>query len=365
MTQTIQERVDTSDQHRQAARQKLRLRMILISLIVSSMLMGAKFLTYHLTHSSAVLSDALESIINVVAGAFATLSIWMSAKPPDPEHPYGHGKIEYFSAGFEGALIMVAAVGIFWSGIEHLRQPRELPNLGGGLAILCIAALINLLLGAFLVAVGRRTESITLTADGKHILTDVYTSAGVVIGLVLVFFTGQLWLDGAVACLVGINILIAGGQLVRQSFARLMDASDPLLLDKLSDILERNRRPQWIDIHQLRAWRAGSLVHVDLHLVLPQDLSMDQGHQEAKTLELLLKRYFKGNASVLIHMDPCDTTNCPVCRRNQCQWRSRLQSDENVWTRDYLVRPLADHQQNSVNAPADQPGKQYPPGNSR
>jgi len=331
---------------RNAAQQKLRLQMILISLTVSTTLMGTKFLTYHLTHSSAVLSDALESIINVAAGAFATLSVWMSAKPPDLEHPYGHGKIEYFSAGFEGALIMVAATGIFYTGIQRLRYPQVLPNLGEGLVILCAATVVNLLLGICLLRIGRRTHSITLTADGKHILTDVYTSGGVLIGLVLVLLTGQLWLDGAVACLVGFNILITGARLLHQSFTRLMDASDPLLLNRITDVLEQHRRKEWIDIHQLRAWQAGYLIHVDLHLVLPKDLSMDCGHREAKVVEILLINHFKGNASVLVHMDPCDENQCPVCRQNQCQWRSGRFISAEAWTKDHLVRSLSENQEN-------------------
>lgn len=331
-----------ADKVQNSAHQKLRLRMIVLSLTVGIVLMGAKFLTYHLTLSSAVLSDALESIINVVAGAFATLSVWMSAKPPDPEHPYGHGKIEYFSAGFEGALIMIAAAGIFYTGIQHLLHPRILPNLGEGLVILCIATAVNLLLGVALLRVGRRTDSITLTADGKHILTDVYTSGGVLIGLVLVLLTGQLWVDGAVACLVGVNILITGVKLVHQSFTRLMDASDPLLLDKITEVLTRERRPEWIDIHQLRAWRAGYLVHVDLHLVLPKDISMDCGHREAKTVENLLISHFRGNASILVHMDPCEVNHCPICQENECQWRSKKFASRPVWTRDQLIRSLSE-----------------------
>lgn len=324
-----------------AAHQKLRLRMIMLSLMVSIVLMGAKFLTYYLTQSSAVLSDALESIINVAAGAFATLSVWMSAKPPDPDHPYGHGKIEYFSAGFEGALIMIAATGIFYTGVQHLRHPRILPNLGEGLVILCLATVLNLILGIALIKTGRRTDSITLTADGKHILSDVYTSGGVLIGLVLVMLTGQLWLDGAVACMVGINILITGGNLLRQSIARLMDASDPLLLDRIAEVLERQRRPGWIDIHQLRAWRAGYLIHVDLHLVLPKDMSMENGHREAKALENLLISHFRGNASILVHMDPCEVNQCPICRENECRWRSQSFDAGPVWTREHLVRSLS------------------------
>ncbi len=338
MPGNIQKTNQRSKGSHNTAQQKLRMQMIVLSLAVSIALMGAKFLTYHLTHSSAVLSDALESIINVAAGAFATLSVWMSAKPPDTEHPYGHGKIEYFSAGFEGALIIVAAAGIFYTGIRHLLHPHDLPNLEKGLAILFAATVVNLLLGIALLRVGRQTDSIALTADGQHILTDVYTSGGVLVGLVLVSFTGRLWLDGAVACLVGINILITGGQLVRQSFARLMDASDPLLLDKIAQILEQHRRPTWIDIHQLRAWRAGNLIHIDLHLVLPKDLSMDSGHGEAKAVELLLVNHFEGNASVLVHMDPCDQNQCPVCRQNSCQWRNRSLDTRKPWKRDHLIR---------------------------
>jgi cation diffusion facilitator family transporter len=271
------------------------------------LLVAAKFYTYHLTHSSAVLSDALESIVNVVAAAFAVASIWMAAQPPDADHPYGHGKIEYFSAGFEGALIIFAAIGIFKSGISHLLMPQAISNLQAGLAILVIAAIINLLLGAVLIRVGRRTQSLTLIADGKHVLTDVYTSVGVVAGLVLVQWTGWLWLDGAIACLVGIHILFTGTRLLRQSFSALMDASDPQLLTELSQLLERHRHQAWIDIHQLRAWRSGNFVHIDLHLVLPRDYLLDDAHAHAKYLEKLIIAHFDGQASVLVHMDPCGT----------------------------------------------------------
>jgi cation diffusion facilitator family transporter len=319
---------------------KQRMRMILISFTVSVLLMGLKFLTYHLTHSSAVLSDALESIINVAASAFATISIWMSAKPPDHDHPYGHGKIEYFSAGFEGALIMCAAVGIFYTGIKHLLSPHELPYLEAGLAILLGATVVNLLLGICLLRVGRHTDSVTLVADGKHIITDVYTSGAVVVGLALVYWTGWLWLDGVVACLVGINILVTGGSLLLQSFARLMDASDPQLLNRIANILENHRMDEWIDIHQLRAWRAGNLVHIDLHLVLPKDLSMKEAHAQTIAVENLLINEFEGSAGVLVHADPCDSRLCPVCHSNACQWRKNPVGPPNRWDRHYLVRSL-------------------------
>ena len=321
--------------------QKLRMRMILFSFFVSLVLMGVKFLTYSLTQSSAVLSDALESIINVVASAFAAFSVWMAAKPPDPEHPYGHGKIEYFSAGFEGALIICAAAGIFYTGTRQLLHPHDLPRLGEGAIILLGATVINLLLGICLLRVGRRTDSITLEADGKHIISDVYTSGAVVIGLALVHWTGYNRLDGVVACLVGINILFTGGQLVRQSIARLMDASDPALLDRIVDCLQSHRREQWIDIHKLRAWRAGHLIHIDLHLMLPRDFSMEQAHDEAKEVENLLMRHFDGRANALVHIDPCDAALCPICRRRSCRWRARDMGHQPPWDRQHLVRILS------------------------
>lgn len=325
--------VKTRDDH-----QRLRMTAVSISVIVSILLLGLKFLTYEVTHSSAVLSDALESIINVVASLFATLSIWMAAKPPDPDHPYGHGKIEYFSAGFEGALIIAAAFGIFYTGVQHLLDPRPLPDLEIGLILLFSATIVNLLLGLFLVRTGRRTDSLALVADGRHILTDVYSSVGVVVGLVLVYLTGWLRLDGIVACLVGVNILFTGGRLLHQSFTRLMDASEPDLLDQIASTLAGNRRADWIDIHQLRAWRAGAMIHIDLHLVLPEDLTLEKAHREAKILENLLIKAFKGKASILIHMDPCQPDECPVCHRERCARRNAEPDHATQWSRQRLVR---------------------------
>ena len=321
--------------------QTLRMRMILLSFFVSMVLMILKFVTYSLTGSSAVLSDALESIINVVASAFATVSVWLSAKPPDPEHPYGHGKIEYFSAGFEGALIILAAAGIFYAGARQLIYPQALPRLELGMLILLGTTVVNLFLGVALLKAGRKTESITLEADGRHIITDVYTSGAVVVGLILVYWTGWIRLDGAVACLVGINIIVTGVQLVRQSFARLMDASDPDLLDRITDCLQSHRRDQWIDIHKLRAWRAGHLIHIDLHLVLPRDYSMDEAHHEARKVEDLLLEEFKGLASALVHVDPCNESFCPICKRQPCRWRAGEIGHQPPWDRNHLIRNLS------------------------
>ena len=325
--------------------QKLRFIAVGMSFLIGLVLMGGKFYAYRITASSAILSDALESIINVVASAFAAVSIWIASKPPDLSHPYGHGKVEYFSAGFEGALIILAALGIFKTGWNQLFSPRELPNLEGGLYIVAGAGIINLLLGTGLVHIGNKTHSLTLIADGKHVLTDVYTSVGVLSGLFLVYHTGWLWIDGMVACLMGINILFSGAWLVKRSVSGLMDASDETLLEQISEVLVQERRDSWIDVHQLRAWRSGNLIHLDLHLILPRYFTLENAHNEAKMLEKLIMDRFEGSASVLIHMDPCIDPDCPVCQRQLCALRQNSVENSDHWKPETFVRIKSDDEQ--------------------
>jgi cation diffusion facilitator family transporter len=305
---------------------------IAFSLFFGVILMAVKFYAYKITGSSAILSDALESIINVVAGAFAMFSIVVAAKPPDESHPYGHGKIEYFSAGFEGALIILAAIGIFKTGISHILNPHPLEYLQQGIFLLVGASAVNLLLGIVLLRVGKQNHSLVLTADGKHILTDVYTSIGVLAGLFLVDYTGWFWLDGVIAIIVGINILITGAKLVRQSFAGLMNKAEPDLLQEIAALLIANRKDIYIDVHQLRAWRSGNFVYIDFHLILPRDFALECAHRENKTLERIIQEYFGGRASVMIHLDPCLDQECPVCSQSLCTLRHSHQNQIVQWT---------------------------------
>jgi cation diffusion facilitator family transporter len=307
------------------------------SLLIGAGLMAIKFIAFWLTNSAAILSDALESIINVVAASFALTSILIAAKSPDPTHPYGHGKIEYFSAGFEGALIILAALGIFYEAWPRLFHPQAIPKLEKGLLLILGAALVNLILGLALVMVGRRTKSIVLVADGKHVLTDVFTTGGVVLGLVGVYFTGWNWLDGAVAFLVAINILVTGSRLVWQAGAGLMDTSDPQLLEDICRVIAEHRRPMWIDIHQLRARRAGTHIFMDFHLILPRDLSLEVSHAEVKLLEKILRDYFEGQADILIHADPCMDPECPICSHAPCEYRQQDLRMQPLWRSDTLT----------------------------
>ncbi len=303
-----------------------------LSLGVAVVLLGIKFFAWLLTGSAAILSDALESIINVVAAGFAVFSVSVAAMPPDRRHPYGHGNVEYYAAWLEGMLILLASVAIFWESWEKIAHPQPMPHLGGGLLLLTGASAVNLWLGLLLLRRGRASGSLTLTADGQHVLTDVYTSAGVIVGLLLVWITGWLWLDGAVACLVGANIAWTGVALVRRSVAGFMNESDPELLAGICDLLREKRHPVWIDIHRLRAIKLGRAVHVDLHLILPRDMSLKEAHDQVDAMEALLRAHLGPEADVMIHADPCKDARCPDCDADPCDLRRSPTVSTPVWS---------------------------------
>ena len=308
-----------------------------ISLGISIVLMAAKFSAFALTGSAAVLSDALESIINIVASGFALYSVIVAAKPPDIDHPYGHGKIEFFSAGFEGALIIIAAAVIVKEAVPQIVAPKELPNLDWGLLLLLATGAVNLALGLGLVRVGKRTRSLAVVADGKHIMSDVYTSVGVVVGLVLVREIGWLWLDGAIACLVALNIIVIGVRLVRDSASALMDQSDPELLEAVSRAISKHRKAAWIDIHHLRALKAGDRIHLDFHLILPRDLSLEEAHNEVVEIEQVLKANIPGMGDAFIHAEPCIEPECPLCGYDPCDARQHPFRQQHLWHADTMA----------------------------
>jgi cation diffusion facilitator family transporter len=303
--------------------QTIRFRAMTLALSVGGLLMTVKFVAYFITDSTAILSDALESIINVVASGFALYSIYLSNQPPDTSHPYGHGKIEYFSVGFEGALIILAAVAILYKAIPAFFAERPLAQLNVGIVILFGASAVNLVLGLFLIRTGRKTRSAPLVADGKHLLTDVYTSVGVIGGLLLVRLTGWTWWDPLAACAVAINIIFTGWHLVKESFGRLMDEADPALLGRIVEILNENRRPDWIDVHQLRTRHYGDKVHVDFHLVVPRSFGLLEAHVEAERIEGMILGALREVADVIVHVDPCEDPLCKKCIQAECQDRSQ------------------------------------------
>lgn len=290
-----------------------------------------KFYVFQRTGSAAVLSDALESIINVVAAGFAMYSIALSGKPPDEDHPYGHGKIEYFSAGFEGALILIAAIGILKTGVQRVIQPEAITDLGPGLLILLGTCIVNFLLGIFLIRTGKQTRSLALAADGKHVMTDVITSTGVLVGLGVVSVTGWFVVDGIIACLVGISILVSGCRLIRKSFGGLMNETEPAVLMEIAELLASARNEHTIDTHQIRSWSAGDRLYIDFHLIMPRFMDTEQAHYEIEALKSVFAEHFDGKAELMVHIDPCKDINCRICRKKDCADR-QVYEDEPIDT---------------------------------
>ena len=299
---------------------------------------GGKLLGYLLTGSSAVLSDALESSVNVAAAALLLYSVRVAARPADRDHPYGHGKVEFFSAGVEGTLIAVAAVLILVeAGRELLRGP-ELHRIDLGLLLVSAMAALNLALGGYLIRVGRRTRSIALVADGKHLLTDVVTSAGVVLGLSAVWLTGFAVLDPLVAIAVAVHILRTGYTLVREAVGGLMDEADEAVLSRIVDALERDRRPWWIDVHTLRAWRSGAAQHTDLHLAVPRYFDAERLHQIDDEVGASVSASAGVFADVIVHFDPCRPRHCGGCAVADCPVRAEPFRSRDPLTLERSVR---------------------------
>ena len=292
-----------------------------LAFITSLALLLAKFGAYYLTDSKAVFSDAIESIINVVTAAFLMLSISVSSKPVDEDHPYGHGKIESFSAGLEGGLIILAAIMILVESIPVFFAPQPPRNLGLGLYILGGAGAVNLVVGGYLMRAGRMYKSEAISADGRHLLTDFYTSAGVIIGLLLYRLTGFPWLDPLVACLVALNILIPGISLLAKSFKNLMDEADPKLLERIVLALNTIKKPGWLYPHKLRALRSGRYHHVDLHISLPHYWTLTQVHEAEQEITQALLDALGEEGDIMIHVDPCEPPYCPICNVDNCSAR--------------------------------------------
>lgn len=308
-----------------------QIKAIRFTLISGFVLMAIKFLAYVFTHSNAILTDALESIINVAAACFTYLSLKVSLKPKDKEHPYGHGKIEFISAGFEGGLVLMAAGLIIYESIDSFFHPHEIKRLDWGMILSLFAGAFNYFLGALLIKRGKKNHSPALIADGKHLHTDTWTSVGLVLGLFIVKVTGMVWIDSVMAFGLGIAILITGFQLIRSSLAGLMDEADEALLQQIVDVLEQNRKTNWIDIHNLRLLKYGSHFHIDCHLTLPFYLTLESAHEEVTALEKLLFEKFHAKVEVFVHADPCIESSCAICNFEQCDKRFHAYSSSVKW----------------------------------
>lgn len=314
------------------ASQRIKYKWVTISLGLSVALMVLKFTAWWVTSSTAVLTDALESIINVIASGFALYSIYLSGLPRDRNHPYGHGKIEFFSSGFEGALILSAGGFIIFQAVQSFTAPQPIAYLGWGVVLIGLTSIANALVGWLLIRNGRLTHSITLIADGRHLLTDSLSSLLVLVGLGFILLTGLTWLDGVLSIILSVVIIWNGFGLIRHSVAGLMDETDLPLLRRILAILNDHKHPNWIDVHNMRAQRYGSDLHIDCHLTLPYYWNLAQVHQEVHDFEELLKQEIATEVEIFVHADPCLPECCHYCRVADCPVRAQAFSGDVAWT---------------------------------
>jgi cation diffusion facilitator family transporter len=308
----------------------LRKKAAYISLAVGIGMFITKMTAYFITGSVAIFSDAAESVVHVAATGMALFSIILSSKPADESHLYGHGNVEYFSAGVEGFLIVLAAGFIIYQAILDITAGPTLESLSIGVIFISAAGVVNLGLGYYLIRTGKKTNSLTLVADGKHVLTDAVTSIGVIVGITLVIITDFVLLDPLLAIIVALNILFTGYKLIRESIGGLMHETNPVILKNISDRLISIKKDYWIDIHELRYWQSGDRTFIDFHLLLPYYFTIEQSHKEEKRIDEKLEEEFP-NSQIKIHFDYCVPELCKFCGYKKCEVRKEEMTINFEW----------------------------------
>jgi cation diffusion facilitator family transporter len=315
----------------QTVQKNLRLQKIITAIAIA--LFFIKMAAWYLTGSVAILTDALESTVNVIAGLIGVYSLYVSAKPKDWDHPYGHGKAEFISAAVEGTLIIVAGIVIICQAIGALLHPHKVGELDYGIYLIGFTAIINYIAGSACVKTGKKNNSIALIASGKHLQTDTYSTIGIIAGLVLLYYLRYNWIDSATAMLFSFIIIRTGYKILRQSLAGIMDEADEELLKKMVTVLNENRRANWIDLHNLRIIKYGAVIHIDCHLTVPWYLNINEAHHEIDVLSGLVKNEFGGEAiELFIHSDGCVNFSCPICTKQDCTVRQQPFIKKIEWT---------------------------------
>ncbi|MBN1300310.1 MAG: cation transporter [Melioribacteraceae bacterium] len=318
------------------ATENLKIKTAWLSLIVGLAIFSGKITAFLLTSSAAIYSDAAESVVHIIATLVVVYSIYLSNKPPDRSHLYGHGNVEYFSAGIEGLLIIIAAFTIIYEAIMDLIYGTELKNLDIGTFIIGAAGFINLYLGYFIVKRGKITNSTALIADGKHILTDSFTSLGVLFGLILILLTGLKIIDPIIAVIVAVNILFTGYKLIRESIGELMNETDMDLLNEISRLFQKLKKEYWIDMHNLRFWKSADRIFIDCHLTLPFYFTIKESHIEEEFISSELQKWNE-KSEIRIHFDYCTYQLCRNCEYSDCTMRKEDFDQKIEWSVNKLI----------------------------
>ncbi|MCZ2223173.1 MAG: cation diffusion facilitator family transporter [Chitinophagales bacterium] len=319
----------------QQAKQNFKVQFFIT--ILSVILFAAKMVAYYFTHSLAILTDALESIVNVVAGFIGLYSLYVAAKPKDIDHPYGHGKAEFVSAAIEGTLIIIAGFFIIYQTIKTFFTASTPHSLDKGLWLVAATAVINFIAGSVCIKIGKKNNSLALLASGKHLQIDTYSTFVVIVGLALILFTKLFWLDKVLALAISIVILYNGYKIIRASLAGIMDEADMKLLREIIQILNDNRKENWIDLHNLRVIKYGSLLHIDCHLTIPWYFNVREAHEEIDALTKLIKEKFGNAVELFVHTDACLDSSCEICIKENCAQRKRPFQKRVEWTLENVL----------------------------
>lgn len=291
--------------------------------IVGILLFVGKLIAWHLTNSDAVFSDAMESIVNIIAAFMGLYSLYLAAKPKDLDHPYGHGKVEFVTSGIENTLIIFAGVIIIVQSVDSLLHGNVPKKLDWGILIVALTAAINYLMGHISIKKGIKQNSLVLQSSGKHLQSDTLTTLGVVISLVLIYFTKIYWIDAAVALIFGGYIMFIGYKIIRKALSGIMDEADLEMLSRLAKFLNENRKPEWIDIHNMRIQQHGSGLHIDAHLTLPWYFELRKAHEEMEKAYKLIGENTDRSVEFNFHLDDCKTFSCEICQLSDCPVRQK------------------------------------------
>ena len=319
-----------------SGRENLRIQKWVVTVAV--LLFIIKVVAFWVTQSVAILTDALESTVNVIAGFIGLYSLYIASKPRDENHPYGHGKAEFLSAAVEGTLIIVAGLVIIYESVLHFLYPKELQQLDSGIILVALTAVVNFIVGYISIRNGKKNNSLALVASGKHLQSDTYSTLGIILGLVLIKLTGLTWLDSVTAIVFAFIIMYTGYQILRHSLAGIMDEADKELLQDMLAVLNANRRANWIDLHNLRVIKYGGQYHIDCHLTVPWYLNVIEAHKEVEELGSLIKKEFGTVFELFVHTDPCLDFSCPICTKKDCMVRKQLFKKQVEWTIENVLK---------------------------
>jgi len=306
---------------------------------VGIILFIGKIIAWKMTNSDSVFSDAMESIVNIISAFLGLYALYLGGKPRDENHPYGHGKVEFVTSAIEGSLISIAGVMIIYEGTNSLISGKILNKIDWGIWIIAATAIANYVLGYISIQKGKAENSIVLISSGKHLQSDTFSTLGVVISLVLVYFTNLVWIDSLVALGLGFYIITIGYKIIRQSLSGIMDEADPEMLGRLADFLNQNRKPEWIDVHNMKIQQFGSKLHIDAHITLPWYFELRTAHNEMEEMIKLIAENTERTVEFNFHMDDCKPTSCPICDIADCPVRQHILVKKVEWTGENISQP--------------------------